>query len=207
MNMPNLASCHHFMRRMRSVSSADGAFNCVAGGSARESAGSRGAAGDARRGIAPNAVVEAAPISKSRRVIRFCFIVFTLILSLRTSGRSERSSLASETQGGRSRSRAQLENPFHELPFFSRFGLQQWLLEFRHELLPLPNLWIVPVRLCLGFERKMLIHFHDHEEARAKQVDFHVRNPGGLDAFLDVRPDFLVIPLVLRDQCRVIFQF
>src|SRR5438034_8009187 len=80
MNMPNLASCHHFMRRMRSISSADGAFNCAAGGSALENAGSRGTAGDARRGIVLNAVAEAAPISKSRRVIRFRFIVFTLIL-------------------------------------------------------------------------------------------------------------------------------
>jgi hypothetical protein len=47
---------------------------------------------------------------------------------------------------------------------------------------------------------------HDHEHAVAEQINFHVHNAAILNAFCDLRPDFLVVLAVLGNQRGIIFQ-
>jgi L-rhamnose-H+ transport protein len=65
--------------------------------------------------------------------------------------------------GVRGPSYVELENPFHQKPFFTRLGLRQRLLEFPHQSFPFLDFSVLAVCLSFRFERKIVIHFQDHE--------------------------------------------
>src|SRR5262249_61660872 len=93
MNMPKRASCHHFMRRKRSASSAGAAgFVWLCVGSANVSGTeSRGRADDGR----PAAVIrEPVPMIQSRREVRCVGIRSVLVLRILAPAR------AAQTGGG-----------------------------------------------------------------------------------------------------------
>ena len=100
----------------------------------------------------------------------------------------------------------ELEDAVHEEPFLAGFGLGRRLLELPHQSLPLADSGIGGVGLGLSCEGKFSVHFHDHEEARAEEIDFHVLDAGVADAAGDFRPDFLVIAAVFGDELRVVLQ-
>src|SRR6266849_7096431 len=102
MNMPKRASCHHFMRRARSASSASEAFcTCGCAGAALVFA----EAAKARRD-AP------VPTSQSRRGMPFGFMSSPPFMSRSVALLFE------------------LENLFHQQPLFAWLGLGQRLLKF-----------------------------------------------------------------------------
>src|SRR6266849_4478856 len=119
MNMPNCASCHHFMRRARSASSASELF-CACG------CGVRGAAlvfAEAAR-VRRDAPV---PTSQSRRGMPFGFMSSPPFMSRSVALLFE------------------LENLFHQQPLFARLGVGQRLLKFPHQLFPFANFRIIAV--------------------------------------------------------------
>jgi hypothetical protein len=59
---------------------------------------------------------------------------------------------------------------------------------------------------AVGLEREMFIHFHDHEHARAEQMNLQGLNARVLDAPRDFGPDFVVISPVFRDQFWIVLQ-
>src|SRR5580698_1324957 len=195
MNMPKRASCHHFIRRTRSASSVseaacgpkDGASGCPSAAAAVEEA--------------PSARSEAlVPNSQSRRGIRFG----PMTSASSNMGRNEppfaaRSSGASRRMIVSSQSLFKLEYFFHQQPFFSWLVLRKRRLKFPHQLFPLAYLRIFTILFHIRIEGKSLVHLHDHEHARAEQIDLHVFDSGVLDALRDLRPDFLVVAPILRD--------
>src|SRR6266849_6181946 len=178
MNMPKRASCHHCMRRARSVScAAEFCWGCAC-------------AGTAAIFVEVARVSSDAPVhtSQSRRGMAFGFIsrcppVDTPI-----------------------RLRFQLENTFHKQPLFSQLGGWKRLLEFPHELFPFAHLGICTVGAGFRVEGKSLVDVHDHEHACAEQINLHIDDPGIFDAVGNFRPDFLMVTAILGDQRRVILE-
>src|SRR5882762_7710785 len=104
------------------------------------------------------------------------------------------------------RLRFQVENTFHEQPLFSGLGGRKRLLKFPHEFFPFADLGICAVSAGFGVERKSLVDFHDHEHARAEQINFHVDDAGIFDTGGNFRPDFFVMTAILGAQRRIILE-
>src|SRR5579862_1145025 len=74
----------------------------------------------------------------------------------------------------------QFKNAFHAQPFLAWLCFWQRLLESPHELLPSLHLRILLIGLGFLFKRKTLVYFHDHEHARAEQVNLQIFDAGVL---------------------------
>ena len=84
--------------------------------------------------------------------------------------------------------------------FASGSGLWNFHMSRSHSC----TLGLRAVRLGLRIERKPLVHFHDHEHARAQEVNLHVLDAGVANALRDLRPNPLMMPPVFRDQLRIV---
>src|SRR5712692_7834670 len=124
-NMPNLASCHHFIRRMRSASSACG---CCACGCCRLTAFAEVAASVTRE--AP------VPTSQSRRVIPFRSM--SLVSSLCVGSCNTLSRARANRKDGPpvGHLHLQFENPLHLQPLLTCSCLRQRLLKLPHQFFP-----------------------------------------------------------------------
>src|SRR5690348_8611334 len=100
----------------------------------------------------------------------------------------------------------ELEDALQELPLFAGLGVRQRLLELPHQLLPLANFGIRGVGFGFRCKREFVVHFHDHEHARAEQINLHVLDARVADALADFGPDFLMIAPVFGDELRIVFQ-
>ena len=96
--------------------------------------------------------------------------------------------------------------PFHRSPAAHRVCAFGHSLEVRHQCLPLQHLGIGGVHRGLLLKREAVADVHDHEHAGAVQVNFHAGDAGGEQAVANLRPDLLVVALVLGDllgsSCR-----
>src|SRR5579859_7673041 len=166
MNMPKRASCHHFIRRMRSASPASeeacGGFGGVPGWR------SAAAAFEEAASVTSEALV---PNSQSRRGIRFGPMAST---SFEKTSDSELHFQPSRRVIGPCCLLFKLENSFHQHPLFAGLGIRKRLLKLPHQLFPLAHFRIFAIRLCFSLEGETLVDFHHHEHARAKEIDFHV---------------------------------
>src|SRR5579872_3684575 len=205
MNMPKRASCHHFMRRARSASSASGAF-CVGRVGGPEWARTP-AALEVAASVTSDALV---PTSQSRRGIRIGLMASAslekLFRSLRMTSASKPREQTSRGMFGYYGLFFKLEDLLHQHPLFAGLRIRKRLLKSPHQLFPLAYLRVFTIGLRFLLEGELLIDFHHHEHAGAVQIDLHVFDPGVLDACGDFRPDFFVVALVFRNQPRIILQ-
>ena len=52
----------------------------------------------------------------------------------------------------------------------------------------------------------MLVDLHDHEHPRAEQINLQVFDTRILDALCDFRPNLFMMPSILSNQLRIVFQ-
>src|ERR1700722_10123505 len=74
------------------------------------------------------------------------------------------------------RSLFQHEDPLPQEPLLARPRIGPCFLEPPHQLFPLLNFRILPVRLSFFSQRKAIVGFEHHEHARSPWIDLEIRN-------------------------------
>src|SRR5208337_3301936 len=91
----------------------------------------------------------------------------------------------------------EFEDSIHLQPFFTGVRARQGLLKLPHQVFPLLNFRIFTIGFGFGFEREGVVHLDHHEEARGEEIDFHALDARGFESARYLRPDLLMVALVL----------
>ena len=100
----------------------------------------------------------------------------------------------------------EVEDGLHLDPLLALGSPGRGSLVAPHEILPLLHFRVGGREGVHGVESEGVRDVHDHEEASAERVDLHVQHTGGREVVANLRPDALVVLLVVVDERRVVFQ-